>query len=183
LRPVPTGASPLLEYRASGQSTRHPSESNVKRPLGYALLAILVGVMSLSAVTGFMMWPRMATQFHLVISPVYYALIVVQSVVGLVAAWALWTYTRRAPEWYLTWALLGVVSAAYSALALMPQMMRMVTAQMPPGMQMPAFPASMLVGQLVFFAVLIGAAYWYLVARRRPADDFTTIRTDVGAAA
>lgn len=142
----------------------------MKRPIGYALLAIFVGVTSLSGAFGVLMWPRTMGQFHIVVSPAFYVLAALQVAAGGLAAWGLWRYHRRAPEWYAAWALLALASTAYSASVIMPQMLRAVAAQMPGGFPTVALPGAVLLGQVGFFAVLHGAAYWYLVTRRRAGD-------------
>ena len=140
----------------------------MKRPVGYAILAVLVGIMSLSEAFGFFSFPKSTGQFRIVIPPLFYVLLMVQACLGAVAAWSLWMYRRNAPEVFLVWVLLGLVSSFYSTRVIMPQMVRAVTTGMPPGMKPPDFPASMIFNQIAFDVLLSAAAYWYLTARRRP---------------
>jgi O-antigen/teichoic acid export membrane protein len=138
----------------------------MKRPAGYAILAVVVGIMSLSGVFALFGFPESASQYHLVIPPLFYALIGVQVIVGAVATWYLWLYYRNAPEVFLAWTLIGLVASFYSARVMMPQMLRTLGNMMPAGMSPP--PASMSLNQIAFDVILSAAAYWYLVTRRRP---------------
>lgn len=145
----------------------HLLRRHVKRPLGYSLLAVFLGFSSLGALFGLTTWPAAMSQFHVVIGPAFYTLMIAGAATGLGAARSLWLYQRRAPEWFIAWATVGLASAAYSTAVIMPQMMKAMGGLFPGGFEPGEIPASALVTQLVFFLVVNGLIYWYLASRRR----------------
>ena len=109
-------------------------------------------------------------QFHVVIGPSFYTLMIVGALVGLGAARSLWLYERHAPEWFVAWAVTGLASGAYTIRVLMPQMMKAMGAVFQGDLAPVEFPPGVFVAQLVFFLVVNGLIYWYLAARRRRVD-------------
>lgn len=142
----------------------------MKRPLGYSLLAVFLGLSGLGSLFGATAWPSSMALFHVVIGPTFYALMIAGAVVSLGAARSLWLYERRAPEWFVAWALAGLATSAYSAVVIMPQMMKAMAALMGADTAPFEFPPIALVAQLVFVLVVDGVIYWYLTSRRRRVD-------------
>jgi hypothetical protein len=140
----------------------------MKRPVGYAIIAILVGIMSLSGLFAVFEFPESMDRLRIVIPPFFYALMILQVLLGAAVTWSLWMYRRNAPELFLAWGLIGLVSSFYSSRVMMPQLVRAVTTMMPAGVKPPDFPASMVFSQIAFDVMLAAAAYWYLASRRRP---------------
>jgi len=141
----------------------------VQRPLGYSLLAVFLGFSSLGALFGLTTWPSAMSQFHIGVGPAFYTLMIAGAAAGLGAARSLWLYQRRAPEWFIAWAAVGLASTAYSTVVIMPQMMKAMGGLFPGGFVPGEIPASALVTQLVFFLGVNGLIYWYLASRRRRA--------------
>jgi hypothetical protein len=139
----------------------------MKRPVGYAIIAVLVGIMSLSGLFAVFTFPESMARLRIVIPPFFYVLMILQVLLGAAVTWSLWMYRRNAPELFLAWGLVGLVSSFYSSRVMMPQMVRAMTTMMPAGMRPLDFPASMAFSHIAFNVVLTAAAYWYLAARRR----------------
>ena len=140
----------------------------MKRPVGYAIVAVLIGIMSLSGLLGVFQFPESMARLRIVLPPFFYVLMILQVLLGAAVAWSLWMYRRNAPELFLAWGLVGLVSSFYSSMVMVPQMVRAMTTLMPASMKPPDFPSSMAFSQIAFEVVLTAAAYWYLAARRRP---------------
>jgi heme/copper-type cytochrome/quinol oxidase subunit 3 len=141
----------------------------VKRPIGYGILAVLIGIASFSGLFGSFVWPRALEQQEVVVTPLIYILFGGQVLLGAVTAWTLWKYRRRAPEWYLSWAICTLLTAIYFMRVTVPEMISAMATKMPPAAQQPKLPVSLLFTQMLFYGVLLAAGYWYLVSRRRSA--------------
>src|SRR4029077_12262400 len=72
------------ESEASG----HPPKRHLmKRPVGYAAIAVVVGIISLMGLFGVFQFPESMARLRIVIPPVLYALMILQVLVGSAVTW------------------------------------------------------------------------------------------------
>jgi hypothetical protein len=135
-------------------------------PIGYGVIALLVALMSLSSLTGAALTP--STLQGVTVPTMQRLLASTAGVLGLWAAWWVWTYRRTAPEAYATWAVIITASGVYSQLVVVPRMLEAVQRQLDPQQPVPQVGLLALL-PVLFYSALLGIGYWYLQARRRPA--------------
>lgn len=91
------------------------------------------------------------------------------TVVGLAAAWALWTRRRAAPEFFLAWAMVVLTVSLHLSLGFVPRILFVIN-DLLPGTGLPTtFRMSAVVANLLLNTALLGLGYWQLTKQRPPA--------------
>lgn len=139
-------------------------EPTARRPLGYAIVAVVLLVMSLGGFASVFWAPLELLGGDASVWDRLIPLLLTGA--GLHAAWMIWRYERRAPEAYLLWAALLVGNTAYAAFVLLPRLIDAMARRT--GMPAPIdFPRGLRIYQTLFVACILGLGYWYLASHRK----------------
>jgi hypothetical protein len=141
----------------------------MNRPIGYTILAVLLALMSLGGLAAVVWWPD-SLPFAIELPITVRALSALQGIAGIAAAWAIWSYHRSAPEVYIVWAVIALANMIYDIIAIMPRIMRVLAQMAGAPAAFPTPPIGMFFVQLLIYGGILGLGYWYLTARRRPAE-------------
>lgn len=135
---------------------------------GYRSSAVLLGILSLATFV-----PSAGTPLDVLgfaFTPLERAEFVVSAILGLVAAWALWTKKPSAPEYYLAWAVLILAVSVHLSVGALARLLGVLGAIYPEFGLPTELSWSGVIWNLLINAGLLALGYWQLV-RQRPSTD------------
>jgi hypothetical protein len=136
-----------------------------ERAPGYAVAAVVVALASCMTIAMALWTPPEEAGFAL--SALERAELAGAGLLGALATTMLWRHRRAAPEYFLAWVIAVLAVSLHFSIDTTPRILARI-AEIVPGAGLPtSFPASMVWGNLLLNAVLLGLAYWQL-AKHRP---------------
>ena len=132
---------------------------------GYRAVAVLITVVSLLSVPGALREPLSLLGIGL--TPLERADLLVPAIVGFAAAWRLWMRDRRAPEFFLAWAVVVMLATWHMSVALVPRVLTAL-AELLTDLGLPIGLSRVeIVVNLMINGALLALGYWQIV-RQRP---------------